>query len=77
MPHQAAKKARSNSGVQPSETSKRPHRRQPIGLLNLLDLLPTTKPPKTTGKKKTIIQASIAKRPTKELLKALSKPVFD
>ena len=72
MSLRTAKKLRSNSGVQPPMNAKRPKRSKATGLSNLLDLLSTKQPTKSTGKKQTILQASIAIKPTKELPKLLS-----
>ena len=68
------KKVYSNSNVQPLKNTKRPHKDKVTGLLtsNPLDLLPTTKPTKSTDKKKADLQASIAKEPTNKLPKASS-----
>ena len=72
MPPKVIRRGYSNSGVQVLKNPKRPYYRQALGPLNLLDLLPTMKPTKITGKKKTILQANIVKDTTNELLKPLS-----
>ena len=74
MSSKAAKKARSNSGVQPPKNSKRPRCGQKLGPLNPLDPSPTMNPPTSRGKKKTVLQASTAKDTADELPKAPFTP---